>query len=132
MYIYWCNEVVNIKRCQWTMFIDSRYFILVVRMISFLFWCDVFLLLISFYSWVWLTLLHWSFPFYVCRIGMMVRNRLYLVLSYKVFLSLSIVIDSFARYSILFWHLAILRVYRASIPVPSGFLNPHWKCLMCF
>lgn len=88
MYIYWCNEVINIKRYQWTMFINSCYFILVVRMFSFLFWCAIFWLPISFYSWVSLTFLYWNFSYCACRIGMMDRNRLYLVLAYKVFLYL--------------------------------------------
>jgi hypothetical protein len=57
----------------------------------------------------------WSFPSRIpCRIGLVDRYCLNLVLSWNNLLSRSMLIDSFAGYSSLGWHLCFLRVCMTS------------------
>lgn len=93
--------------------------------VIFIWWCRIcspsFDMLVSDYfflmfSWVWLTLRGWSFSSVTfCRVVFVKRYCLNLVLSGNVFLSLFIVIESFAGYSSLGWHLCFLRVCRISM-----------------
>jgi hypothetical protein len=71
------------------------------------------------FSWIWLTCSGWNFSFRaLCRAGFGGRYCLNLVLSWNVFFSSLIVIQSFARSSSLGWHLRSLhQIY----PGPSAF-----------
>ena len=58
----------------------------------------------------------WSFPSIIlCRAGFVERYCINLVLSWNILVSLSMIIESFAGYNSLDWHLCSLRVCVTSV-----------------
>lgn len=108
---------LDVERYQWAEFISFFYFVVIVVVVVYVYLCfSVFssfnLFFGGLFSWLWLTYLCWSFPssaFY--RAGFEDKYCLNLVLSWSFLFSLSIVMESFTRYSRLCWHLCSLRAW---------------------
>ena len=81
------------------------------------------------YSRVYIHSLCWCFPSIIlCRAGIVERYCVNLVLSWNTLVSPSIVIENFARYSSLGWHLCSLRVYMTSAQDLVAFIISGEKC----
>jgi hypothetical protein len=66
--------------------------------------------------------LGWSYPSSIfCGAGFVDRDCLNLVLSWNILLSSSTVIENFAEYSSLSWHLWFLRDYKISVQALLAF-----------
>ena len=75
------------------------------------------------FSTLWFPILFWYFPpIILCRAGFVERYFVNLLLSWNVLFSPSMVIESFAGYSSLGWHLCSLRVCMTSVQAHLAFI----------
>ena len=112
---YWVIESTDVKRYYRDVIVASCYFrcqrsnyVCILSSFSFV------ERLIPFTR-VWFPSLLWSFPYiFLCRTVFVEMCCVNLVLSWNILVSPSIVVQSFARYSSLGWHVCSLRVCMTS------------------
>jgi hypothetical protein len=112
-WVHWSWEILKANNCWFLLFLLLEVVLcLCDSLILGLLWDNQFLA----FSWIWSLSFCWSFSFIIIYTDRLVQIYcLNLVLSYNILDSLSMVIESFAGYINLDWHLHYLRICITSI-----------------